>query len=523
MRRSLAATLVALCCIFVGCTPAETPADTVTALTEEEADSLLSHASFFAVDETIVYHEGETHHLVTAPFLHDGVLFAPLGEVLALFDGTVLHAGDVYYMQCDGNTAAVMTDYNVLLFNTEAVIMEAAPLLKGDVLCLPLSAIARITARPFCRGPSSRLFAVGADGPLTEAMFCELRPRLRLPAVAETVQTELASLSEAHGYPLSDLRQAAVERVLWLTDANGTPHKLWIDDGNTLHREICHVTVSYPADTLLIVKENVLTSVQGERYGASPELVSQQELRDMTGRFAELRAAADVNDDDTARQLADSYRRYLCDGTADEALTADRTVAYQTLLRREDNDKDAWKLLVSRAEVGDFLLLSSAQADDRYGYFNHAALILSVDHEAGALHLLHARNAERGVGSDLPMDHLTYDAFTLEDYYTSYDVVFLCHVDALSRESTLSMTEAADRRYAAYRFGYGGRQDVLETNCTELITDSYREVGISLTDDVSDTLLKAVLKGNSGNLIPIPDDLLFSTAVTVTAVWHRTT
>ena len=45
--------------------------------------------------------------------------------------------------------------------------------------------------------------------------------------------------------------------------------------------------------------------------------------------------------------------------------------------------------------------------------------------------------------------------------------------------------------------------------------------GVSITDDNYETRLKEVLKGNTKNLVPIPDDLLLSRNVEVIGVWKR--
>ena len=60
-----------------------------------------------------------------------------------------------------------------------------------------------------------------------------------------------------------------------------------------------------------------------------------------------------------------------------------------------------------------------------------------------------------------------------------------------------------------------------ETNCTELIDEAYLTAGVDLIDGDYESRLKEVLKGNTKNLVLIPDDLLFSEKTRVIAVWKR--
>ena len=134
---------------------------------------------------------------------------------------------------------------------------------------------------------------------------------------------------------------------------------------------------------------------------------------------------------------------------------------------------------------------------------------------------MQARGNEYGVGADLDMDYLSLDSLDSEEYFRKYGVIFLCGAGALSSAQRQEMGENAYEKYNGYQFGYGGRMGLEETNCTELIDEAYLTAGVDLIDGDYESRLKEVLKGNTKNLVLIPDDLLFSEKTRVIAVWKR--
>ena len=83
------------------------------------------------------------------------------------------------------------------------------------------------------------------------------------------------------------------------------------------------------------------------------------------------------------------------------------------------------------------------------------------------------------------------------------------------------MAWQAYSRFNGCQFGYGGQLGLEETNCAELIVEAYGQAGVDILEHHYETRLKEVLRGNTRNLVPIPDDLLCSEQVEVIALWKR--
>ncbi|MBQ7344732.1 MAG: hypothetical protein IJW45_01545 [Oscillospiraceae bacterium] len=499
---------------------AEDPSAAGVAVSQEEVEAIISHSAIFFPDHPQVYLRGKAYPVTPAPFLEEGVLYVPAATVAAVFGGSFVEVEDVYYLDHMGNVSIMMEEYNVLLFNSDPVIMDRTPILREGELCLPLAGLGRALSMAQDKSVRQQTFLLGGDGPLEEEQFAAVRQALLGSCLPEGGSSPLEPLAQAHRLDLQVLEQAAKQRTLFVTDADGAIQALWLDDLGGLHSKAYEMSYRYPPEQVFVSSKGTLRSLTtGKKLEATPEEQYQQELRQATMRYMELLAASSLGADPQAQTLLAGYLAAVAGDLTCESYVADQRFPYETGIYDHASGEGAWAALVATARPGDMLMFSAGGAGARYGCFNHSALVLEVDRDNGSLRLLHARSSEYGVGADLPMDHVCYDSFRELDYYREYDLVFLCRAGDMSQERAEQMAWDAYDRFNGYQFGYGGRLGLEETNCAELIVDAYDGAGVQLLDGDYSSRLKEVLKGNTRNLVPIPDDLMFSGKVEVLAVW----
>ena len=489
------------------------------AVSREEVEQIISHSAIFFPDHPQVYLKGKAYPIAPAPFLEEGVLYVPAATVAAVFGGSFVEVEDVYYLDHMGNVSIMMEEYNVLLFNSDPVIMDRTPILREGELCLPLAGLGRALSMSQDKSVQQQTFLLGY-GPLSEAQFAAVRQALLGSCLPEDGISPLETLAQTHHLDVEELDRSARQRTLFVTDAQGAIQALWLDDLGGLHSKTYEMSYRYPPEQVFVSSKGTLRSLDtGKKLEATPEEQYQQELRQATMRYMELLAASSLGGDPQAEALLAGYLAAVAGDLANESYVADQRAPYETGIYDQAAGEAAWAALVATARPGDMLMFSAGGAGAKYGCFNHSALVLEVDRDAGTLRLLHARSSEYGVGADLPMDYVCCDSFRELDYYREYDLVFLCRAGDLSQARAERMAWDAYDRFNGYQFGYGGRLGLEETNCAELLVDAYDDAGVQLLDGDYSSRLKEVLKGNTRNLVPIPDDLMFSGKVEVLAVW----
>ena len=487
------------------------------------AETALTHGLVLHYDKADALLRGDACTLTAAPYVSRGVLYLPASELAVLLGGSSADAQDVWYFNCGGNISVVMPEYNVLLFNHESYVMEDIPENRDGVLYLPADGAAKMLSLRMQLSPPQQLCVLGLSGQLSAGELRRLKTALDGAANPESVNPEIAAAAEAGGISAETAEALALAHRLWQTDADGRITGLSLNAEGTLSRKDYILSQRFPPDTLYTAAEHAdhLTVLPGGQSGPKlPEVLSSEELRAASGRFMELSAAAMLCGDTNAAALSAHYREKLLRDTEDEVYRDDLAQPYQTALFAAGTDPEqAWNTLAEHAEAGDYLLFHAETAYAEYGYFNHAALIL--DKQGDTLHLLHARGSDQGVGADLDMDLLTWELMTSHVYYSDYDCVFLCESGALSPAAKEQMAREAYRKYNGYQFGYGGRLGLDEINCTELIQKAYASAGVEILADDYETRLRDVLRGNTRNLVLIPDDLMLSGRAEVKAVWKR--
>ncbi len=495
-----------------------------SALSEElSPEGMRAYGIILRFDSAEVLLRGEAVSMNAKPIVEDGILFLPVSELTVRMGGSFISAQDVFYLNFGGNVSAMMTEYNVMLFNSDSYVMDAAPFMRDGVFYLPADGAAKALSMRLTVCPEQQICVLGLSGIPKLSDLRGLKELIDGIALEETPVPELKELSDQAGADYDTVVQAASSRRLWQTDADGRIAQIYLDAAGTLCKTEYVLSYCYPPDMLYIASERAdgLCLPDGTPAGEEmPDLLCSMELRAATGRYMELRATAMLYGDENADQLAAAYAEAIAGKLNDPVYQQDRADPYVTKLYADTAGSEAeWNALIHQAEAGDFLLFSSEGASAEYGFFNHSALILSVDGDT--LHLLHARGSEYGVGADLDMDYLSWEMLCTHNYYIDYETVFLCTAGDLSSDEKESMVQQAYEDYNGYQFGYGGRMGLQEVNCTELIDNAYTSAGVEMISGDYDTRLKEVLKGNTKNLVVIPDDLMFSDITEVKAVWKR--
>lgn len=493
---------------------------------EQDPFEGLQHASVFIQDLHSAKIASSFHELDIPPFLNEGIMFVPLKPVVVLLGGSMAQKDGVYFVNHNGNVSILMEEYNVLLFNTVSHIMDCKPVLRGGELCVSLNALSVMLSMNFSKSPSQQVYVLGADRRLDEDLMVRIREGFGEEKRPELVNTRLSEIAQAHGFDYDELAYAAIYRELWVSDSQGRITALWLDDSNALREYTYVMTERFPKESVFIAKEEnrgkaLVDMCSQKRLPSFPEELYREELRRATSRYMELLASHSLLGDHEAERLLPSYKRAIQGELTDAAYVSDRLHMYETGLYTKFKHSHTWEVFVRSAEIGDFIVFSAEKASAEYGYFNHAALIIDIDREKGCLRLLQARGSEYGVGADLPMDCLSEQSLEDEAFFRKYGTLFLCGREELSPAQRKRMTDWAYEKFNGYQFGYGGRVGLEEINCAELIADAYRQEDIDLVQGNYESRLKDVLKGNTKNLILIPDDLLFSEAVRVKAVWTR--
>ena len=409
---------------------------------------------------------------------------------------------------------------------TRSHIMDCKPVIQEGEICVSVDALSIMLAQNCSKSPSQQLYVLGADKRLDENVMVRIRESLGAEKLPELINAHLSEIAQAHGFDYGELVHAAIYRQLWVSDSQGKITALWLDDSNELREYTYVMTEKFPKESVFVVKERnwskTLVDLSSKKQLPTfPDELYKEELRWATGRYMELFASYSLLDDRNAARLLPSYRCALQGELTDAGYVADRLHMYETGLFTEYKDSHTWEVFVRNAEIGDFIVFSAEKAAAEYGYFNHAALIVDIDRDKECLRLLQARGSEYGVGADLAMDYLSRQSLKDEEFFCKYGTLFLCGAGELSQTQRDRMTNWAYEKYNGYQFGYGGRVGLEEINCAELVVNAYQYEDIDLIQGNYETRLKDVLKGNTKNLILIPDDLLFSEAVRVKAVWKR--
>jgi len=486
------------------------------------------------LDSSHMLVDGEIRKNDAAPFLHNGVMYASIDEAAKYLNARIIidEATKIVSIELNKYTCFFMLDFNIIVLNnSEPLIMPSKPIEKNGHIFMPVDVIAKAMNVPCFRDYNQGIAVLRGAKPLKDEDYIILMKYAGLKVNRPMNNKELDTIAVKPGG--EDIYSLSRASKLFASDATGKLFKWLLLDDFSLSKIPQDVAVDFPADTAFVSgegKDRVSMYIMGsdEPFSPTPDEILKNDLRYSMGRFVKLKFAQSGNSEqlkifkDAVRGSFDggfiqNKTDDLQNGAYDEIVNGTGTTDIDTGTFRRD-----WEQLCKKAAKGDVLLLRNKKSGDKYGYFNHAALIIDVDAGNGKLHVLQARGSELGIGADLPMDYITINSFRDDSYWNKYDVIVLCKADGVNSDTGNIIASKAYEHFKDYDFGYGGFFGARQTTCVELINDSLKFGNVELISDKEYlSKLKRALDGDAASLILLPDDVALSDNVRIVSYLER--
>lgn len=460
----------------------------------EDLSLRLQTAAVLLLDSEDMLLHGERTRTLHPLRVRDGLLYAPVNGLAEYAGASLAEYDQMLYISSQGMVSVIAEPYNVALTGTTAEFLKGSVFREEGCYYVPVQDLTKLLHVPVYADSLQGVVVVKGLGDFEAADMARIKESLGLEESCWEVPGELKRLCEPQGLTVRQCLEALNEGRLYRTDETGQIGAWELLCDGSLRWDRIDLEHTYRPDRIYLAGRDsyrrYLYQAGDEKDPVSliPELEREEELR---------KEAEERIEEQAGSQLLEV-----------KGLTFEK-VSGKT-------SRTMWEQLVSMAEPGDFLLFHNPLSAARYGYFNHSAMVLEKT-ERG-LHLLQARGSEEGVGSDKDMDWLDYGQFQEEGYWKGNEVVLLCKADGVSPEAAGKVAEEAALFYRDYQFGYGSFRGLKETNCAELIADSYERAGISLLDKKG-SRLRLLLEGQARSLVVLPDDLALSDGVRIKACW----
>ena len=476
---------------------------------------------------------GEIAESNAAPFLQNGVMYASVNEAVNYLNAQIArdNATNIISIESNKFKSYFMPDFNIILLNNEPVVMPSKPVEKNGHIFLPVDIIATAMNVPCFRDYSQGVAVLRGAKPLKDEDYIILMKQAGLKVNKPMNNKELDNLTAKSGR--GDIYSLSRASRLYVSDAKGKLFKWVLLDDFSLSKTSQDVAFTFPSDTAFISGEgknraSMYMIGSDEPFSPTPDEIAKNDLRYSMGRFVKLKFEQD-NSPEQLKTFRDAVRgnfdnRFISNktndlqnGTYDGIVNGKGTTDIDTGTFRAD-----WEQLCKKAAKGDVVLLRNKKSDDRYGYFNHAALIIDVDANNGKLRVLQARSPELGVGADLPMDYITIDSFRDDSYWNKYDVAVLGKVNGVNFENGNIIANKAYAHFKDYTFGYGKFFGTKQTTCVDLINDSLKLGDVEMISDKEyRSKLKRALNGEAESLVLLPDDIALSDNVKIVSYLER--
>lgn len=426
--------------------------------------------------------------------IRDGLLYAPVNGLAEYAGASLAEYDRMLYISSQGVLSVIAEPYNVALTGTTAEFLKGSVFQEDGCYYVPAQDLGKLLHVPVYADSFQGVVVVKGLGDFEAADMARIKENLGLRKSLWEVPVELERLCEAQGLTEGECLEALNEGRLYRTDDKGQIGSWELLCDGSLRWDRIDLGDLYQPDRIYLAGRD-----SGRRY-----LYLAGEGKDPVSLIPELE-----REEELRREARERIEEKAC-----SQLSEAENLAFTKV--PEEESRAMWERLASMAEPGDLLLFHNPLSAARYGYFNHSALVL--EKTEGGLHLLQARGSEEGVGSDKDMDWLDYGKFWEEGYWKGNEVVLLCRVEGVSRETAGKVAEEAPLFYRGYQFGYGGFRGLKETNCAELIADSYERAGIVLLEEEG-SRLRLLLEGRARSLAVLPDDLALSGRVVTKACW----
>ena len=503
---------------------------------------IVQTAFVVVLDESIALVGGEVKHDLSIPFLHNGEMYISLNEAVSFLDATmdIDPLTNIITIESNYCRTQFLADFNILIFNYEPIVLRSKPVQRNGHIFLPVDIIAQILNVSVFRDYSNGVSVLRGIKPLSESDFATILSEMELSYIGIKRNTTLETLN-TNVSPDYDFHSLARESRFFVSDSNGSLDKWLLLDDFSIFKERQEVAHKFTTNTVFIAGENanrrnLYIAGSDEIYSLIPDEIMKNDLIYAMNQLIRLKqqAFSNINTDVNVINTINVFGRAVTESFDNSDFINKKNADIQngvystTINVRSFNGESTeikrqqWYDFCQKAISGDILLFRNHSSDGNYGYFNHAALILSVSEESGELHLLHARDHDLGVGADLPMDRLTFDMMFSDRYWLKYDDIVLCRVEGITSETGREVAEFAYAYFKDYQFGFGGFFGVNETTCVDIIRDSLNFQEIELFENSKTRLtLKRVLEGDAANLILLPDDIVVSSKVKVIDIWTK--
>ena len=471
-------------------------------------DEKLNFAFVMAEESAVCIYKNQQIENEQIPFMKDGRLYLPVEIFAKQKNGSVIRADEVWYIRFQESICAMMEAYNIFLKNQEPVNMKGCPAQRDGHLYLSAEDLGTLFSMTVQIDEESRTAVIGAFESLSQAEWERIREKTGRIVKGDTDREYIKEWKAATGLPEEEIKILVKESCLYYLDVAG---KLWnyiyTDEGDFQKKEE-ELIPDGCQEPGYYVSGKVQDVLNRWKLPVKRELNRQKFYKSEEGNYKECGVDPETwKEQKTMKELAEFMEN----------------LAVQDLGENLDQADVSFAHLVKEAQPGDFLVCKAAGADAKYGFFNHSALILETDTKENRIHVLHARSAELGVGFEDEMDTFGEAELLKSDYWGNYELISLCTPREDVSGERERIVESACETYKDYTFGYGSWLGKKETNCAEIVAESYKAVGIHLVPDVSvSSRLKEVLSGNAGNMVIVPDDLLLGKKGMVKAVWRKT-
>lgn len=457
-------------------------------------EKILQTAIVIIEDSNVMSIYGEMKEVPGQLFYEDDILYIPVQGIAEYLGASMTVIEEVLYIGYQNVFSGIADGYNIALTGTTAALLEGNVLVRDEIYYLPARDFQTIFHIPIYYSAVQKVLVIGTSE-MTEEEIVEIRKKWKLPEETERIPEEFCNCCRRQGLDENEWLSALNGGRIYYSNQNGMIGKWKITVDGNLSWNLIELNQRFLPDTIYCsgVESNkrtlFLAGKEQKKVGLIPELLQEEELRIEMGEKIEKKAISDLK-------------------IGKEELP----------LPKVEESISLWENLKNEARPGDVLLFHNPLAAARYGYFNHAALILEKTQTG--IRLLQARGSEDGVGSDKEIDLLDYEDFYKDGYWDGNETVILYRCDEIDETILEKMVRDASEYYQGYKFGYGGERGEKETNCAELVADTYDRAGVSLLEKDSGSRLRMLLKGETRNLIVLPDDLALSERLRAIAYWR---
>ncbi|MGN0400417.1 MAG: hypothetical protein ACI4EO_09890 [Blautia sp.] len=468
----------------------------------------LNSAFIMTEGSSLCFYKNQQIENEQIPFIENGILYLPVEILAKQKKGSVIRADEVWYVRFQESICAMMEVYNIFLKNQEPVNMKGCPAERDGHLYLSAADLGTLFSMTVQVEEESGTAVIGAFESLSQEEWEQLREKTDSILKRNTEKAYIKKWRGATGLPEEEIRILAKESCLYYLDEEGRLwNYLYTDEGIVQKKE----------------EEMVPDGCGKAGYYASGK------IQEVLNKW-DFQVKRELNREKFYRVENGTYQECGCNPKTwkEQKTMKDLEIFMENLAVQDmgENPETAdlsFSHLVETAQPGDFLVYKASGADAKYGFFNHSALILETDTKENRIHVLHARSTELGVGFEEDMDTFGESELLKSDYWGNYQMIYLCTPRVDISDKRERIVKAACEKYKDYTFGYGSWLGKKETNCAEIIAESYKNVGIYLVPDLSvSSRLKEVLSGNAGNMVIVPDDLLLGKNGMVKAVWKKT-